>query len=420
MWLRDTRLATALALGGVLAGCGHHSDEPAAGSIDETSADQRIARWRDDLHLLARELPQRHKNAFFHISEATWRGDVAELDRRIPALDDAHIAVGIVRLVAAIGDPHTTVYALHHGAYPLKLDWFSDGIFVTGADQPWAIGKQLTGIGAHPIAEVITTLTPVVAHDTEQNFHAWLPGSLIDVERLAGTDLAGAEHAVFQLTGDDGAVRPLELAPGAEVSRAPPAHRPLYQQNPGGFAYWNKYVEADHLLYVAYDACRDDPRAGAFSSFAAGTLGFADQHVVDRFVIDLRNNGGGNQAILQPMIDGLAGRPALAGRVFVIIGKHTFSSANQNAMELKLRLRATLVGGTTGAKSSGYGEVQHLTLPGSKLELQYSTELFANPHYPTDTVDPDLPAELSSRDWFTGRDPALEAILAAPLPARKP
>jgi hypothetical protein len=400
----------------VLGACGHCTDDAIAPPV--AAGASRTEQWRGDLHVLARELPQRHKNAFFQISEATWRRDVDDLDRRIPELDDAHITAGIVRLVAAIGDAHTTVYPERHRVYPLVLEWFSDGIFVTGADRPWAIGKKLTGIGAHPITEVIAALRPLVSHDTEQNIRAWLPMSLIDPVRLAGTDLADADHAVFQLAAADGSVRALELRPGEPVARTLPASRPLYLQNPADFMYWNKYSEADHLLYLAYDECTEDAHAGPFAKLAAGTLAFADQHSVDRFVIDLRHNGGGNEAIIKPLIDGLAERPGLAGRVFAIISMYTFSSANQNAMELKRRLLATLVGGTTGARSSGYGEVKRLVLPSSGLRMQYSTRYFANPGYPTDTVEPDIPVEVTSHDWFSGHDPIMDAILAVPLPPR--
>jgi hypothetical protein len=88
------------------------------------------------------------------------------------------------------------------------------------------------------------------------------------------------------------------------------------------------------------------------------------------------------------------------------------------AMELKRRLHATLVGGPTAGNPSGYGEVKTFTLPRSGLLVQHSTRLFANPDFPGDALVPDLAVHVTSADWFSGRDPAMDAILAAPVPAR--
>jgi hypothetical protein len=408
----------------VLVACSHRDEDakPTPTSVAPASPD-RVAAWREDVRALATELPRRHKHAFFHVAEADWRRSVDDLDRRLPQLDDAHTVAELARLVAVIGDAHTTLDALgRSGVYPLSLVWFDDGIFVTGAadDDRWAIGRRVVGIGRHTIDDAIAAIAPLVAHDNAAGLHGQLPAFLLDPAMLAGIDLAAADHAQFQLAATDGSIRELDVKPALWApSIAPPRTLPLHLQGPAT-NYWNKYVAADRLIYFAYNACADDPRVGPFSTFAASTLAFVDQQPVDRFVIDLRRNSGGNSEIINPLIDGLANRPARAGRVFVIIGMHTFSSAMLNAMTLKRRLHATLVGGPTAGTPSGYGEVQTFALPRSGLVVQYSTKLFSNPDFPGDAVEPDVPVKVVADDWFSGRDPALAAILAAPLPLAPP
>jgi hypothetical protein len=391
-----------------IAACSHRDDLP-----------DRVSGWREDLRTLATELPQRHANAFFHVAEAPWRRDVDALDQRIPQLDDAHMIAGLTRLVAALGDGHTDLEALGtHGVYPLQLVWFEDGIFVVGAEPAnrWAIGRRLAGIGAQSIDQAIAAMSPLVSRDNDAGLRGLLPTLLLDPVLLAGTDLGSADGATFRLADQDGSIRELALRPVPRpVSVEPPRSLPLHLQGPLT-RYWNKYVEADHLVYFAYNACAEDPSVGPFAQFAASTLAFADQHRVDRFVIDLRRNGGGNSRILQPLIDGLAARPALAGRVFVITGMHTFSSAVLNAMDLVRHAHATLVGGPTAGKPSGYGEVKTFALPHSKLVVQYSTKLFSNPDFPGDALEPKIPVKVTSDDWFSGRDPQMDAILRATVP----
>jgi hypothetical protein len=373
--------------------------------------------WRGDLHALATELPARHIAAFAHVPEATWRAHVAALDAALPGLDEPHAIASFTRLVAELGDGHTAIVSPRHDIYRLALTWFDDGIFVIGADQPWAIGGRLVAIGTHSIDQAIAAMTPLVARDNAAALHGEIPELLVDPVLLAGVDLAPTTHAAtFVLAANDGTTRELALEPAAHPAAvAPPSPLPLHLRGPAAL-YWNTYDDADHLVYFAYDECVDDARVGSFASFAARTLAFVDAHQVDRFVIDLRRNEGGNSRVIEPLIDGLAERPALAGRVFVIIGMHTFSSAVLNAIELVQRLHARLVGGPSAGAPSGYGEVKTFALPHSKLTVRYSTKHFVNAAFPGDALEPDLAVTVRAADWFAGRDPAIDAILAAPVP----
>jgi hypothetical protein len=387
-----------------LAACSHPTD-PAPPS-------ERAAAWRDDLHVLATEIPAKHKNAFFHVPEADWRKQVADLDAKLPQLDDAHVITGFARLVAAIGDAHTLIGAGgHSGWYPLAFAWFDDGIFVVGATDSWAIGRKLVGISGHPIDDVIAAVTPLVSHDNLSGLHGGMNDVLLDPALLAGSDLAPADHASFSLAAADGTVRELDVKPGKSGAHvAPPNPLPLHLQGPAA-NYWNKYDEPNRLLFFEYNACAEDPRVGPIAKLIEGTLGFVDQHPVDRFVIDLRSNEGGDSRLIEPLLVGLAARPALAGKIYAIIGMHTFSSGMMAAMDLKRRVHATLVGGPSASRPTGYGEIVLMTLPHSKLKVQYSTKLFENPDFPADAVEPDLPVKVTSTDWFAGRDPAIDAIL---------
>jgi len=387
-------------------------------TTDSAGAADRARGWRDDLHALADELPQHHKNAFFHVDEAAWRHEVAELDHRIPTATDAQVIAGLSRLVAMIGDSHTVlIVGKRGGVYPLKLYTFADGTFVTGAPpaDAWAVGRRLVSIDRTPVADAIAKLTPLISHDTHQMLRSQLPDYLVQASMLAGTGIARApDHATFRLAGGDGSERDLPLKvsllePGPRL----PANLPLYLQHPD-WTYWNTYDADKKLIYLQYNACQDRTDL-PFAKFAAATLAFADGHPVDHLVIDLRFNGGGNSQVIQPLLDGIDHRPLLHGRVTAIIGRATFSSALMAAIELKRR-GAILVGEPTGGKPSSYGEVKRFVLPSSGLVVQYSTKYFSYPELPADSLRPDVEVHLTSADWFAGRDPVLDAALAAAPP----
>lgn len=360
--------------------------------------------WRDDLRVLVDTLAAHHANPFFHTPEAAWRAEAARLDAQLPQLDAAHATVALVRLVAMLGDSHTRLF-LPAGSYPIAYLWFEDGIFIGGAAAQDLIGQRVTALDGQPIDVAIAKLAPLAAVENDASLRDQIPALLADPTALAGSDLRPT------LTLGDG--RTLALEPGLPARLTPPKTLPLHLQGPTQLHYWNKYVAADRLLYLQYNVCLDDKRAGPFAAFAASTLAFVDQHPVDRFVLDLRSNEGGNSRILAPLIEGLAARPAI--HVFVLIGRSTFSSAMLNAIEAKQTLHATLVGTPTGGNPNGYGEVKQFVLPHSHLTGQYSTKLFHSDTYPGTSVPPDIAVHVTSADWFGGRDPAMDAVLAAPL-----
>jgi hypothetical protein len=177
--------------------------------------------------------------------------------------------------------------------------------------------------------------------------------------------------------------------------------------------YWFTYLDETGLLYIKYNSCRE-MEGKPFASFADEVLGYIDNHPVQRLVFDLRHNRGGSSALARGLISGIKDRAGInrKGRLFVVVGRETFSSAILNALELTGDGNATLAGEATGGKPNHYGEVRFFKLPNSMLSVQYSTKDFSL--WPDDVASlyPDLYAEPTFADLLACRDPVLEAILA--------
>ena len=116
-----------------------------------------------------------------------------------------------------------------------------------------------------------------------------------------------------------------------------PSRLPLYRRTSGS-AYESAYLADSRTLYFAYNSCRDLPDR-PLSAFAAGLWDIVRKNPVEKLVIDLRNNGGGDSSILDPFIGELAAAKEInrKGRLFVIVGRRTFSSAILNALDPRER-----------------------------------------------------------------------------------
>jgi hypothetical protein len=185
---------------------------------------------------------------------------------------------------------------------------------------------------------------------------------------------------------------------------------PLYRSRPGP-DYWFQYLADSQTLYIQYNVCRNDPKL-PFADFAHQVLAEADAHPPRRVVIELRQNAGGNSRVIGPLPGGLRSRLRAIGHVYVLIGPTTFSSGVLNAMELQRDLHATLAGETAGGTPSSYGELGMLTLPNSKLVVQYTTKYFGKADDAKSSApEPDLPVPFTLADALAGRDPVLAAVI---------
>ena len=134
--------------GGVLG-----QDHPTVQSAAAPAAFDPVA-WREDLRLLARELPARHPNAFLRMSRATWDSAVGAIDARLPSMTRNEAVVALMGLVAMVNDGHTSINPLFDPAlgvryYPIELRYFDDGLFVRAAEQEFSrlAGAKVLRIG---------------------------------------------------------------------------------------------------------------------------------------------------------------------------------------------------------------------------------------------------------------------------------
>jgi hypothetical protein len=174
--------------------------------------------------------------------------------------------------------------------------------------------------------------------------------------------------------------------------------------------YWYEYLPDSRALYVQYNECSNDPKL-PFSRFASDVFREADSAKVERFVIDLRFNGGGDSRIIGPLISGLHSRIRLRSHLYVLIGPSTFSSAQLNAIDLRDKTGAVLVGLATGEKPNSYGEIKTFTLPNSGFHVQYTTKFFHLADGDPSALEPSVSVPYSLDDALAGRDPALSYVL---------
>jgi hypothetical protein len=129
----------------------------------------------------------------------------------------------------------------------------------------------------------------------------------------------------------------------------------------------------------------------------------------------VRLNGGGNNFLNRSLLRGIIRTTKIdqPGKLFVIIGRQTFSAAQDFVGELENYTNAIFVGEPTGESPNQFGDPAPIVLPNSGITVRASTLWwqFADPRDARKWTGPQIAAELTSADYRNNIDPALNAIL---------
>jgi C-terminal processing protease CtpA/Prc len=177
---------------------------------------------------------------------------------------------------------------------------------------------------------------------------------------------------------------------------------------------WCEYLADAGALYVQYNQVRDGQEESV-AAFFDRVSALVDREAVARLILDIRLNWGGNMSLNRPLVHHLirSDRVNQWGKLFVIIGRCTFSAAMNLAVDLERHSRALFVGEPTGARPNHYGETVEIVLPHSGLRCTASALWwqYSQPGDDRPWIAPDIAAPLWSDDYVANRDPALDAAL---------
>lgn len=385
-------------------------------SIKPYLAKDRDSRWVNDIAYLQKTLPRVHKNLYFHLSEKEFNRQLEGLKNNVPHYTDEQIEIALSVILAGIGDTHTGSSIGSEYRYPLELHWFAEGIYIKGAakEYPNLLDARIITMNGRKIEEAADRLRPLLAGANESWFKTQIVYYLPIPGVLKYFGLSNSDEIELGLELKNGQLEKVNLKPMSYkeyvAADRPDKAVPLYQSHPYE-NYWYEYLEEGKTVYINYSSCRQ-MRNKPFEIFDRELWKFIKSHDVDKLVLDIRENRGGISTILDPFIKELKNSGFnRQGKLYVIIGKDTYSSAVLNAVRLKKETNARFVGEATGGEPNHYGEVKEFKLPNSKKAIRYSTKYFHRLDQDIKTLEPDEEIKETFAAYREGADPVLEWIL---------
>lgn len=399
--------------------------------------------WRADLGALVAGLVRVHPNPYTRTPETRFDSAVTALRDSIPHLAAHQIVVGFARILALVGDGHTSLplyfaRGVDFHVLPYRVGVYDDGIYVEAADRAYAdlVGGRLVAISGIPAADALVRVTALISRDNDNWIGAVAPNLLNRIEilhalgmtqGLDGVDVTVRQadetitHRVVPLSEPQRGSFGLPFLPrltsdwvDARDADADPA--PLYQRRFEDL-YWWEYLPDQDLLYIKWDQVQNRPSGPTALETFREAMAFARENHPARTVVDIRNNTGGEGGLLPPVIREIVRTREVdeAGKLFLVIGRRTFSAAQMMAGWLEQFSTAILVGEPSSAFYNGYAGHDFVHLPNSGIGVMVSPDYYQMGQYPGDArrqATPRLAAGPTFLDYRDNRDPALEVIRA--------
>ncbi len=399
-------------------------------------ADLSASDWREDLRFLQKTIHEEYPFLFVKTTPASFDREVEKLYAAIPALEPHEIVVGLARLVASFEYGHTSLRLgdakNNFHSLPLNLYHFNDGVFVEGIHRDYerALGARVLEVAGKPIAEVLQAIRPVIPAENDQFAKGYGLGYLNFTEVLHAQGITGSlQHDITFTLEKEGRVftetisarQGLEMPEqygflqpeGDWLSMRQEGTLPHYLQQLDKHYYF-KYLPEEKTVYVRYSQVVPDP-AESIPDFYQRVFDFVENNEVARFVLDVRLNGGGNNFNNKTVVKGIirAQKIDQVGKLFVILGRNTFSAAQNLVSELDNYTNAIFVGEPTSENLNFYGDNRPVTLPKSQLTARLSWAWWQDkPQWQGGKwLAPHVAVDLSSNDYRTNQDPVLAAAL---------
>ncbi|MDT0607591.1 hypothetical protein [Croceitalea rosinachiae] len=392
--------------------------------------------WQNDLRYLQKIVNQQYPFLFKKVSQSAFNDEVESFYKAIPSMEQHEVVVGFSKIIALFKYGHTRMaYSdspVQFHSIPVEFYRFKDGLRIKSAREEYQslLGAKVKAIEGVPIEEVIKAVYPTVPVENAMFFDAYGLRHMTIPEVLHAQGITDKLDLIITLTLEkDGKQFDYEIE--AKTSLWPPMHygeirpdsdwvngrdkstTPNYLKNFDRIYYY-EYLEGSKTVYVRHSRIQND-EIEEVEDFYNRVFEFINTNEVDKFVLDVRLNGGGNNFLNKPIITGIISNKKInqPGKFFVITGRRTFSAAQSLINEIDNYTNVLFVGEPSSENINFYGDNKRVVLPKSGLPVYLSFAWWQDKSQwqNADYIKPHYSVEMTYEDYISNQDPLLKHVL---------
>ncbi len=374
---------------------------------------QTAEQWLKDVDTLTALIEKHHPKLWEKISREKFMKQAEGIKAGLPDWSVEKITIELMGLVASQGDGHSEI--LLNGVerfnlwFPLRMESFHDGVFITACDEAHGelLGAQVLKLDGTEMKEALKKIGVITPKDSDiaasRLIANYLPNAVI-LKTLQITEKSEAMQLEVLDAGGNIKSVSISSAPWGMTGNwtwnktaVPTKNKKvsIYQEHqdklphylakmvPLRIPYWFELYDDKKLLFFQWNQIanwRRDP-IGDFTKRLF--LAFDENaETLDKFVIDLRFNEGGNGLLARPFVQELILRRNLLprGRLYIITGRHTFSAASNLIGQMLKQTNAVTVGDIAPGPLNWCSDVIDFRLTNSALIVNISTMFWMEGH----------------------------------------
>lgn len=334
------------------------------------------------------KLEEEHINLYHDISKEEIKAQIEKIEG-LNEMTDSQFDLEMHKLFALFKDAHTS-YMVKYCQVDKRLTYL-DGKFYVLDGEIW---KEISSFGSLSASKMYKSLEPLVNYETQE----WLNHSIKVMINNAYIYklLELNDKETLELTLQDGSK--LELHKQKIESREHIKPKPHYS-----FKVLN-----GNILYFRYEKCWED-KDYPFAEFMKDITAVIEKNNISEYILDLRNNAGGNSEILNPFQDLVRDRN-LKG--ILLIDNGVFSSGRFAVARFKKEFGVTLVGQSTGGAAKSYGYAKQFEVEGKRFSASIRLWDFSDVFGYEGAIQPDVLVKETIDDLQNKKDITLETAVS--------
>lgn len=399
--------------------------------------------WIEDFEELYSYLKTNHRNLYHKTPPSNFERLFVQIKKDIPGLSDYEIIVQFARFVALVNDGHTrltlplreglglgqahsktplpvdTSLVFHH--LPIEFYWFDDGLYINKAISSYRhlIGKKVIQINDIPFNEALERTRSISHFDNEYGYKLVGPSRLSIFEVLKALKISDDENEVtilieFRQSNEKITIKPLNRF-SKQIFFENVKEIPIISFQRNKEYYWYQYLANQKAIYLQVNQMNDAKNGPDLIKFIGQLNNFINTNEVNRIILDLRNNFGGDNTYSLPIANLIIKNPNLnkIGSFYTLIGRKTFSAAQYLINDLSKWTNVIFVGEPTGASPNSYGDSRKKRLKNSNLTVRISSIYWRDwtSNENRKWIAPDIPVENIASNFFQNKDEALKVCL---------
>lgn len=271
--------------------------------------------------------------------------------------DLCYIMNSLIKFMLSKYDSHTKVLFSEGRYLPIELKIVDNEVYIINVPSKFNKFKtwKVLEVNGVIISKLLEEIEEICCYSTEEYLKTRQVSILEDIDMLRTLPSIDSATFKFDFLVSDGVHREVisfdidNLDDELEESLLPENY---------------SYEVVNDCVVIHYNSCRDKEKMDEL-------IKKISKIQIDKYIIDLRYNGGGDSSIIRPLIEFLRGK-----RVVVLINEYVFSSGRMALVELK-KIGAYVVGTNISTSLNAFGNnPSEYKIEGTDLIVKRSSSYF--------------------------------------------